>query len=143
MRQTNENPARRGFEGGGGANRVHKEKSYGGHSSQQKRLAPYARHLDQSRRSICVLTGSRAWERAESRTWFDGCKLVLPLGDDPASYRWPVAGRDCILYSFGTPEPRERLITLSVALVKAGALFVTWSVPGDAPTTFFPGRAAS
>lgn len=113
----------------------------GSKSTQSRRLAPYARHLDQSRRSIAILTGSNAWERAESRTWFDGCKLVLPLGDDPASYRWPVAGRDCILFGFGTPEPRERLIALSVALVQAGAAFVIWGT-AETPSPLFPGLQA-
>jgi hypothetical protein len=112
------------------------------HLNPPKRFAPYAHQLTPSQRSIAVLTGSGAWERAESRTWLDGRKLVLPLGDDPASYRWPVAGRDCILYSFGTQEePRERLENLSIELIDAGALFVVWNVPGDIPTTCYEGFA--
>lgn len=108
-----------------------------------RRFPPYARHLDDSSGSIAILTGSGAWERkrAASGTWFAHRKLILPLADDPAAYRWPVSGRDCIVFSFGTPEPRARLITLSVALVKAGAKFVIWNIPGDMPATFFAGGA--
>lgn len=94
----------------------------------RRKLPPYVRRLDPAKRqSIAMLTGSGAWKRAESISWFPGCKLVLPFGDNPMLYRWPVIGRDCILFSFGDPEPRERLVMLSVELVRAGALFVIWA----------------
>jgi hypothetical protein len=52
---------------------------------------------------------------------------VLPFGEEPGAYRWPVTGRDCVVYGFGESEPRARLVDLSVALLKAGAVAVHWS----------------
>ncbi|MDD5036672.1 MAG: hypothetical protein PHE55_18185 [Methylococcaceae bacterium] len=95
----------------------------------RRKLPPFARHLDPADQdTIAVLTGGNAWQRAKSPYhWFQGRRLLLPFGDDPAAYRWPVAGRECLVFGFGKPEPRERLIALSVELVRSGALFVLWS----------------
>jgi len=108
--------------------------------TRPKRLAPYGNTLDQAiKNSIVILTGSGAWERGRS-SWFAGNKLLLPFGDNPASYRWPVADRECVVYGFGKQEFRERLVALSVALVQAGALFVIWgwAVPAIGPLCELP-----
>jgi hypothetical protein len=91
-------------------------------------LPPYAQQLDRTRwrASLWVITGSGAWQKARSQTWFPGQKIILPFGDDIGRYRWPVAGRECIVASEGEPESRPRLVNLSVALVKAGAVSVIW-----------------
>jgi hypothetical protein len=92
-------------------------------------LPPYARDMNAAlwRHSVWVLTGTDAWSRAKSRTWFPGQKVLLPYGEAIGRYRWPVSGRDCIVASFGQSETRKRLIELSVALVQDGAAFVIWS----------------
>jgi hypothetical protein len=91
-------------------------------------LPPYSKYLDAElwQGTLFVLTGDDAWSSAKSRTWFPGQKVLLPYGEDIGRYRWPVSGRDCIVASFGTPEPRKRLIELSVALARDGATFVLW-----------------
>lgn len=102
------------------------------------RLAPYGKRLTPgSAGSIAVLTGARAWERAVSETWFPGHKLVLPTHEDPGIYLWPVEDRDCLIFSFGKPEPPGLLQALSVELVQAGALFVVWCLTGDTPATLY------
>jgi len=109
-------------------------------STQRRKLPPGGNQLDQAiKNSIVILTGSGAWERWRS-LWFAGSRLLLPFGDNPASYRWPVAGRDCVLHGFGEQEPRPRLVALSVELVQAGALFViwAWAVPAVGPLCELP-----
>ena len=50
----------------------------------------------------------------------------MPFGESPENYFWPMQGRDCILFGFGKPEPRERLVRLSVTLIQDGADCVAW-----------------
>lgn len=101
------------------------------------KAAPYSKRLDPvSHNSLGICTGSQAWTRAESPYWWTGRKLVLPFGEEPEGYRWPVAGRDYVVWGFGEPEPRERLVRLSVALVQAGAVAVHWS--GQWALTVYP-----
>ena len=98
-------------------------RSHSGNTSAQKKLPPYGNRLDRgSKRTIVVLTGSGAWDRARD-SQNCGYLLVLPPGDDPTGFHWPVAGRDCVVWSLGTPEPHERLVALGAALVRAGAVF--------------------
>ena len=101
------------------------------------RKPPYAKRLDPaSRQSIFILTGTGAWDRADSDTWFPGCKLVLPFGVDPFRYFWPVASRDCVIFEFGHGEGHSRLVALSVALIACGATYVRWSC-GPCPSPLF------
>jgi hypothetical protein len=110
--------------------------------NSSKKLPPFARQLNPANQnSLVILTGSKAWARAKSPSyWFPGSRLVLPFGDDPTAYRWPVAGRDCVLFGFGEQEPRKRLVALSVELVRAGAVFVIWgwAVPAVGPLCELP-----
>jgi len=107
----------------------------------EHRLAPYGKRLTPvSTGSLAVLTGSKAWTWAASDSWFPGHKLVLPFHDNPTGYIWPVEDRDCIVFSFGNPEPPGLLHALSVELLQAGALFVIWCLTGDTPATLY--RAA-
>ncbi|MDD5037149.1 MAG: hypothetical protein PHE55_20675 [Methylococcaceae bacterium] len=111
------------------------------HSTKRK-LAPFGRTLNLAdQNTIAVLTGGHAWERAKSPFfWFEGRRLLLPFGDDPTAYRWPVAGRDCLVFGFGEFEPRERLIALSIELVRSGALFILWGwSDAGGPLTELPG----
>lgn len=110
-------------------------------SISKRPLAPYSRRLDpEAHNSIAVLTGDMAWERAVSPScWFQGARLLLPFGENPSRYTWPVSGRDCILFSFGKEELHETLVRLSMELVQAGALFVIWNF-GPKPALVFRGQ---
>lgn len=58
-------------------------------SRDSKRLPPFGKSLTPSMsKTIWVCVGSEAWERGNSETWFKGSKVVLPPGDDPATFRW-------------------------------------------------------
>lgn len=62
-----------------------------------QRLAPYARSVfgllrEGKTPNVYLFAGSDAWNQAghRHRTHGDGSVLVLPPGDDPGTYRWPV-----------------------------------------------------
>ena len=93
----------------------------------KRRLAPFSHRLDPASKTVAVITGSDGWTRGNSLScWFFLSRLLLPYGEQPALFQWPVSGRDCLVYGFGDPEPRERLISLSVDLVRSGAAVVYW-----------------
>jgi hypothetical protein len=91
---------------------------------------PYAKSLDTARygRLLIVCTGSDAWPRAQSSTWFPGCKVVLPSGEDPAAYDWRVAvNHDVIIGGFGNLEPIGTIARLGGLLLASGARLVIYA----------------
>lgn len=61
------------------------------------KLPPYGREVvaaiaENRSPSVLVCAGPFAWERARARrnALGDGCVLLLPPGDDPEAYYWPV-----------------------------------------------------
>jgi hypothetical protein len=91
---------------------------------------PYAKALDTVRhgRLLIVCTGSDAWRRAESTTWFPGCKVVLPSGEDPATYDWRAAvDHDVIIGGFGNLEPIGTIARLGGLLLASGARLVIYA----------------
>ena len=106
--------------------------------SIKKILPPYGKLVDKSKNELIVCTGSGAWQRAKSKAWFGHTpKLVLPLNENPGRYRWPVNGRNVLVFSFGQQESYQRLIDLSKCLLKHGAVWVLWVMPWDYPATKF------
>jgi hypothetical protein len=97
---------------------------------------PYYNSLTLDKRNnIVVCTGSGAWARAKSATWFPGCKLVLPFGDDPAAYAWgAAAGHDVLIAGFGNLEPITSIAKLAGLLLAAGAGLVLYA-PERGPIT--------
>ncbi len=74
--------------------------------------------------NVWVYAGSRAWEGAQWRIRHIGpaTALVLPHGDSPNNYRWPVKGLELMLiWPDGNPD---EIITLGETLVKNGATLV-------------------
>ena len=91
-----------------------------------RQLAPFGRRLDAVLNSgrkpancVFCFVGAYGWERAE---YFSKRQpvLVLPPGDDPAVYRWPVAGLDCLVARVGKSTNREVLLLMR-ELLAAGA----------------------
>lgn len=94
------------------------------------KLPPYSRHLNTSLhgRLLIVCTGSEAWRRAQSTTWFPGCKIVLPPGQYPAIYDWrPAAHHDVIIGGFGNLEPVGAIAHLGGLLLAVGADLVLYA----------------
>jgi hypothetical protein len=96
---------------------------------------PYTNRLNLNGQSLIVCTGSDAWDRAESQTWFPRCKVVLPFGDDPAAYAWSVAaGHDVLIAGFGNLEPIGTIAKLAGLLLAVGASLVLYA-PERGPLT--------
>jgi hypothetical protein len=97
---------------------------------------PYYNSLTLDKRNnLVVCTGSGAWSRAKSATWFPGYKLVLPFGEDPAAYTWSVAaGYDVMIAGFGDLEPIAIIAKLGGLLLAAGAGLVLY-MPERGPIT--------
>ncbi|MGZ8906806.1 MAG: hypothetical protein ACXW1U_13925 [Methylobacter sp.] len=97
---------------------------------------PYSNQLSLSADAcLIVCTGSGAWERAKFPTWFPGCKVVLPFGEDPNGYAWSMAaGHDVIIAGFGDLEPIATIAKLAGLLLAAGAGLVLYA-PERGPVT--------
>jgi hypothetical protein len=97
------------------------------------RKPPYSNRLNLNGQNLVICTGSGAWDRAKSPTWFPGCKIVLPFGSDPASYTWSIAaGRDVLIAGFGELELIGTIAKLAGLLLAVGADFVIYA-PEHAP----------
>lgn len=111
-----------------------------GNSTRKHRKPPYSNRLNLNGQNLVVCTGSGAWERAKSQTWFPKCKVVLPFGDDPDSYRWSiVAGHDVLVAGFGELEPIGTIAKLAGLLLAAGACLVIYA-PERGPVTRIDAR---
>lgn len=103
---------------------------------------PYSKHLN-TLQLLIVCTGSDAWNRAQSTTWFPGCKVVLPSGEDPAVYDWRAAvNHDVIIGGFGNLEPIGTIARLGGLLLAAGARLVLYAPERGRITRIDARRAA-
>jgi len=108
------------------------------------RKPPYANRLMLSVGAcLVVCTGSRAWGKAKSSTWFPGRKVVLPFGDDPAAYAWSMAaGHDVMIAGVGDLEPINTIARLAGLLLAAGSGLVLYA-PERGPMTRIDARKAA
>lgn len=96
-----------------------------------KKLAPFAKALLERQRFknlpflVVVCLGAGAWDTAKARnTRGDSVSLVLPPGESPGAYIWPVA--HCLTVIEWNQGPGEKLIIeLARVLLIAGAESVT------------------
>jgi hypothetical protein len=106
---------------------------------------PYARRIDTARSGgmVVICTGSEAWRRAQSPTWYAGHKLVLPPDEDPTAYDWRiVADQDIIIGGFGDLEPIGTIARMGGLLLAAGAHLVLYA-PERGPITLIEARRAA
>jgi hypothetical protein len=95
-------------------------------SPQRKlgRLPPYSHEIpaDDPRRTVWVSAGPSAWQRA--RRWRSEGEpgLVLPPGDSPDDYFWPVHGLNVALIATDLPE--DDVARILVAIQRGGAAVV-------------------
>jgi hypothetical protein len=112
------------------------------HSSQghSTKKPPYGKSTNPRGQNLVVCTGSGAWNRAKSQTWYPRCKVVLPFGDDPAAYTWSAAaGHDVLIAGFGNLEPIAIIAKLAGLLLVAGAGLVIYA-PEKGPVTRIDAR---
>jgi hypothetical protein len=111
--------------------------------SNYTRKPPYTSRLNLEDQNLVVCTGSGAWDRAKSQTWFPRCKVVLPFGDDPAAYTWSVAAsHDVLIAGFGNLEPINTIAQLASLLLAAGAGLVLYAPECGPLTRIIPRKEA-
>lgn len=93
------------------------------------RKPPYAARLGLKDGSCLIIcTGTGAWERAKSTTWYKNCKVALPYGEDPALFDWQfVCGHDLVVGGFGVLEPIDSIARLGSFLLAAGAKLIVYA----------------
>ena len=93
-------------------------------------MPPFARDfVRRPKDSSWIFAGPKSWEWAR----FDGRrKLVLPPAEDPASYKWPVAGLEIIVLDTGADD--GLLMRLAHVLLHSGATLVG-VIPHKVPRT--------
>lgn len=104
-------------------------------------VPPYGKRLNMKTDAhLVVCTGSNAWNKAKSPTWFSRRKVVLPLGADPAAFSWSAAaGHDVIIAGFGDLEPIGTIAKIGAILLGAGAGLVLY-IPERGPITRIDAR---
>jgi hypothetical protein len=129
-------PPERGGGGAGGFQNTSRRRHF-------TKNPPFGNRLNLNGKNLVVCTGSGAWERGKSSTWFPGCKVVLPFGDDPAAYAWSAAaGHDVMIAGFGDLEPIGTIAKLAGLLLAAGECLVLYA-PERGPTMRVDGRRAA
>ena len=101
-------------------------------NSSRARLAPYGKTVSASS-NLHIFAGPDAWDRAQQRK--KGNALVLPDGDDPASYKWPIHGLEAMLIWPGAS--RESVIDFGEILIRSGASLVVSPFEGEPDGGFF------
>ena len=85
-----------------------------------RKLPPYSRTLlPDASKTLHVLTGLGAWEKAKSRTWAYRIKDVLPFQSDPRHFDWSIARgfADCLIVNEGSPTHGDWIRILAAELL--------------------------
>lgn len=114
-------------------------------TDRPRRLPPYgaalARDLMAGRvpwNDARIYVGADAWDRAKRHT-ASAPRLLLPPGDSPDHYRWPVEGCQVWVIAAGTVAD-STLLRLAELLLDAGAEVVRISPPGGGMSVLGRGR---
>src|SRR3989344_4133114 len=68
-----------------------------------RKLPPFGRDVEWKRRmgfpiNLFIFCGTGAWERAQQRIdYYKGDALILPPGEAPERYKWPVKNLDVLM----------------------------------------------
>jgi len=101
------------------------------------KLPPYAKqlasHPDKPILGVRVYTGKDAWDKAKKWNTPENAGvpgLVLPEGEHPDSFRWPVRNHSVDIYRTSPIDP-ELQTSLARALLSAGAIIVIATQSGE------------
>jgi hypothetical protein len=86
-----------------------------------RRWAPYAREVQAAPRNVYLFTGADAWARARARREArgPGSTLLLPAGDEPGLYRWPIVPGGILIVAITIP--RSLALDLARCIVSDGS----------------------
>ena len=96
------------------------------------KLPPYGKYVTAAN-NLFIFAGQNAWPRAKQRE--KGNAMVLPDGDKPRDYRWPVNGQQITLIWPGAS--REVVPDFGKCLIQSGAELVAIPHPGEPAGGFF------
>ena len=85
-----------------------------------RKLPPYSRTLlPDASKTLHVLTGLGAWEKAKSRTWAYRRKVILPFQSDPRHFDWSISRgfADCLIVNEGSPMHGDWIKVLAAELL--------------------------
>ena len=97
-----------------------------GLSQRSARLAPYGKAVTATS-NLFIFAGPDAWGRAKQRK--SGNAMVLPEGDDPTSYQWPVHGLEVML--IWKDAARDSVLEFGEHLIRSGASLVVAPFEGE------------
>ena len=89
-------------------------------------LPPYAKQVSRLDGDIWIYFGrdkARAWRCAKARADCNLPALILPSGESPEKYAWPVSGRDVLAVQVGE-FPQQDIPRFAKLLIAAGASVV-------------------
>ena len=88
----------------------------------RRRLPPFGKRYLEQKPSTgpWVAIGHDAWDFANRKPF---PVMVLPLGDNPNEYAWPVKGKGVLLVESGASDT-DTLERVALALLRSGAEFV-------------------
>jgi len=99
--------------------------------SMPKKLPPFGKILIERQQfknppwMVVVAVGANAWNSAKSRnSRGDSVAMVLPPGESPNSFTWPVSGLMTVIEWAQGPSV-DQVVDLARALLRAGAESVT------------------
>ena len=99
-------------------------------ASLRDRVPPYAGQVQATVKTIWISAGPAAWERGKRWQGEGEPGLVLPPGEHPADYVWPVQGYNVALIALDMPD--EAVAEIVSVLMGAGAqVIATLFGPSD------------
>lgn len=108
------------------------DRNLAGIRAKRTRFPPYGKAVTATS-NVFIFAGPDAWNRAKQRK--AGNAMVLPEGDEPASYKWPVYGLEVMLIWPGAL--RESVIDFGELLIRTGAELVVAPFKGEPSGGFF------
>ena len=96
------------------------------------KLPPYGKHVTAAS-NLFIFAGQNAWDRTKQRK--KGNAMVLPEGDEPMSYQWPVSGQQITL--IWPDASRKAVLGFGEYLIHSGADLVVAPFPGEPAGGFF------
>lgn len=96
------------------------------------KTAPYGKSVTAAS-NLFIFAGPSAWDRAKQRK--NGNVMVLPEGDEPSSYGWPVSSLQITL--IWPDASREAVLEFGKHLIRSGAELVAAPFSGEPAGGFF------
>ena len=88
----------------------------------RSKLPPFGNQIDRDHDLVMIYCGARAWKLAKPDMPNRIASLVFPKNRDPSEFKWPVEGKNVLV--FAQDEENSAVDLLTVELLRAGARIV-------------------